>query len=120
MGLVFHTDASTAIAGLMSIEAGVEAATRLRARSVAQRVLDDALDIVHIISGNLAATGRIEDVDASDTYEVRVVFGDAVGIDRFVDYAEYEEDLHPFLRPAFDAHRNEFPAALVDAVDDAL
>ena len=73
----------------------------------AEAALAQAQANVHVRTGRLQASGRVEEVhtDGEDVYEV--VFG---GEEYDIVYAGYEEELHPYLVPAAMAAFSEFDA----------
>jgi hypothetical protein len=102
---VIFVNMSPWMAGIAAAQATLPGATTAAAREYADRVLEAAQSQVHVVTGNLRASGDA-DVKGSPTgAEVQVTFGGKIGIDDYVDYAGYEEDLHPFLQPAAEQSR---------------
>lgn len=68
-----------------------------RLAAAAKAMLAESQARVHVVTGALRASGRVEEThsDQEDVYEV-VYGGDEYG----VDYAGYEESYHPFLTPS--------------------
>jgi hypothetical protein len=64
--------------------------------SVADAVVEEAKSTVHVKTGNLRSHIR-KRLNPEDGYDVGVFEG--------ADYADIEEERHPFIRPALDAAR---------------
>jgi len=110
------------------IELGAEVSAEAKKELLAggQTILSDAKARIHSISGALSASGRIE-VNKSGTI-VRIVFdaqspatanspgGYLYG--KIVEFRPGHE--HPFLYPAYDAHRNQIKQNVIEAVRRAV
>jgi hypothetical protein len=71
-----------------------------RMREAAEAMLAAATERVHVDTGLLRASGRIEErhLGSEDIYDI--AFG---GEEYGVDYAGYEESYHPYLTPSIGA-----------------
>lgn len=110
------------------IELGAEVSAEAKKALLAggQTILTDAKARIHSISGALSASGKLE-VNKSGTI-VRIVF-DAVSpatansaggymYAKIVEFRPGHE--HPFLYPAYDAHRNQIKQNVIEAIRQAV
>jgi len=111
---------------LIELGAEVSAEAKKALLSGGQTILSDAKARIHSISGALSASGKIG-VNKSGTI-VRIVFdaqspatanspgGYLYG--KIVEFRPGHE--HPFLYPAYDAHRNQIKQNVIEAVRRAV
>lgn len=81
--------------GVASLVPRCSAVAKARMRENAEQALEESQAAVHVVTGRLKASGRLEERDTVDGMEIDVVYGGGE-----VDYAGYEEAYHPFLEPA--------------------
>jgi len=106
-----HSETSQWWVGIAAMQAGAEARSRAAHRAGAQGMLDEAKDRVHIDSGALHDSGRLEERETPTGVEIDVIFG---GEEYGVDYAGYEETLHPYLAPSTGRLMSDFEARAGD------
>ena len=82
--------------GLAMMYPVMREAANARMSEAADLMLADSQSRVHVVTGALRASGRIEShhTKTEDVYEV------VYGGEGDVDYAGYEESYHPFLAPS--------------------
>ena len=68
-----------------------------RLSQAAQAMYHESQNRVHVVTGRLKASGRVEEQHTADEDIYEVVYG---GDEYDVDYAGYEESYHPFLTPS--------------------
>lgn len=98
--------------GMAQFAAIAVAKSKTQLHRGARDMLQEAKQRVHKDTRRLHDSGRLEERDIPDGLEVDVIFG---GAEYGVDYAGYEETLHPYLSPSSDALSRTFAA-----VDDDL
>lgn len=102
-------------------ELGAEVSTVAKAELLrgGQTILTDANARIHSISGKLSASGKLK-VNAKGTV-VKIVFdaeNKGYGYSKIVEFRPGHE--HPFLYPAYDAHRNQVKQNVIDAIRQAV
>jgi hypothetical protein len=118
--MTITVNVSDPLANIAAFAVSFPRTAAVQAAKAMEQVQQDALGIVHRVTGNLAATGRVESGNSGTMeIEIQVIFGGETGIDRFVEYAGYEEDLHPYLAPAVEMHIGDMERALGEAFEDA-
>lgn len=85
------------VAGSAALRVVTVSKTKSVARNGAREMLAEARQRAHKVTGRMAESGRIEERETESTLEIDVIFG---GEEWGVDYAGYEESLHPYLAPA--------------------
>lgn len=94
-----------------------------RWKQATEAMFDASQEVVHVITGNLKASGRIEVTPELGAVVGEVAYGGEVGIDRFVDYAEYEAARggeHDYLLRAFLETEDQFMEAMGGIWDDVV
>jgi hypothetical protein len=86
----------------------------------AQEIIADANSKIHSITGNLAASGHVEEKKRPNCLTVKIVY-DAKADDGY-EYARINEYHHekPLLYPAYDEHRDEIREQALDAIRKAV
>jgi hypothetical protein len=76
---------------------------------------DNTQQVVHVITGDLKASGRSSVSVDGQTVVGEIVYGDVDGLHGFVDYAQFEEDRggdHAYLARGWEASQSKFEAAM--------
>jgi hypothetical protein len=111
---------------LIELGADVSVAAKKELLTGGETILSDAKARIHSISGALSASGKIE-VNKSGTI-VRIVFdatspatAHSTGGYRYAKIVEfYPGHEHPYLYPAYDAHRDQIKQNVIEAIQKAV
>ena len=111
---------------LIELGAEVSAEAKKTLLTGGQTILSDAKARIHSISGALSASGKIE-VNKSGTI-VRILFDAAspatahsTGGYRYAKIVQFRPGHeHPYLYPAYDAHRDQIKQNVIEAIQKAV
>jgi len=122
----YNLSGSRISALLIELGADVSAAAKEELLQGGQTILADAKARIHSISGALSASGKLE-INAKGTI-VRIVFDAASPATanssggymygRIIEWRPGHE--HPFLYPAYDAHKNQIKQNVIEAIRQAV
>lgn len=96
--------------GVAALGPRCSAAAKMQLRRKMQEAYEDSQARVHVVTGRLKSSGRLVERDGgwSEPLEIDLVYG---GEEFGVDYAGYEEVLHPFLEPTTAGSLSTFDSA---------
>lgn len=120
MKITLTAEANRPISNLGQIERRFGSELQDNAENAANATLQRAQERVHVDTGSLRSTGRVEIQRSGFVVEAHVKFGGQEGMAHFVDYAALHEMEYPFLEPSFAETAREYEGAIWEAFKDSF
>ncbi len=118
----FDFDVDHWIAGATRFEPGFKGRTQGRWKNTLDRVYEESQKIVHVVTGSLKHSGRVEIEWDGDELEGGVAYG-GPSSPKYVDYATQEfarGGEHDFLTPAFVKYAGRLGPVTIEAFEDEM